>query len=694
MAKDTSDIEPTSRRSYWQRELELSHKRYATFHSDGDKTIDEYRLESGNSSNADKYNILYSSTETIRPNLYAQTPIPRVELNFKDTATQDQRDAALLLQNNLKYTLSTQSFDNVMDGVVEDILLPGLSTAWVLYIPIISTDSENNEMLADEKVEYEYVYWKDIRTGNARNWATMPWVAKAVYFTKKDAIARWGAEKASQLTYTDKNNDRDDNVGDSKALIWEIWDKINGEVLWYSDCYKHDILEVVPDPLKLKHFFPCPEPLRAIKNNRTFIPRSLYSQYRSQARTLNELTRRIRLLTEAIRVAGVYDGSQEALANLLSPTAGNKMVKVDGWASFAQQGGLKGSVEWVPLEAVVSALMQLLQAREVCKNEIYEITGFSDIVRGASKASETLGAQRIKENWAGARVKKVQKDVQRFARDLLSIAGEIIAEHYSIKSLALYGGFNIPSAQDVTANPDVASKWERFQRAVKVLRSDAKRCAAVDIETDSTIMADEAAERQDRMQFLTSASSFLQQAVPTMERAPQLAPLLSALLMFGVRTFPASRPIEEVFEQVQQGMQQNPPTPPQQNNDKQDAAATAQIAANAQKEIESAKQAAAANEANLKRDIEMQKLEQARIEEDNRHFEKMRELDLREREVAVREQELALKENVELAKLDEEATQNEHNRMMAENDAEETAINSEHSRNMAERSAEQDTDNE
>jgi hypothetical protein len=40
--------------------------------------------------------------------------------------------------------------------------------------------------------------------------------------------------------------------------------------------------------------------------------------------------------------------------------------------------------------------MELYKARDIVKKEIYEITGFSDIVRGQSKASETLGAQQIK----------------------------------------------------------------------------------------------------------------------------------------------------------------------------------------------------------------------------------------------------------------------------------------------------------
>jgi hypothetical protein len=47
----------------------------------------------------------------------------------------------------------------------------------------------------------------------------------------------------------------------------------------------------------------------------------LYSQYKSQAETLNVLTKRIRLLGEALRVVGLYDGSQPKLADVLNPAA-------------------------------------------------------------------------------------------------------------------------------------------------------------------------------------------------------------------------------------------------------------------------------------------------------------------------------------------------------------------------------------
>lgn len=697
MARSAAREEATKRRSYWSSEIAKAKKRFQNFWEAGERVIDEYRLQKADGNDAktqDKYNILFSSTETIRPNLYAQRPTVRAQLRHKDRARQDARDAVELLGNCCQYVVEEDDLDEVMENAVEDLLLPGMGNAWVRYeptfeaekgedgAPVLGDDGKPREKLLDEQICFEYVYWQDFLTGVSRGWRTVPWVAKRCWLTKDAATKRFGADKANLLTYTTReSNSRDADNSEETAEVWEIWDKRSKNVIWFADGFAGDVLDIRPDPLNLRGFFPCPRPMRAISNTRTFVPRALYSQYKTQAETLNQLTKRIRLLTEALKVVGVYDGSQAKLADLLSPNSGNKMVPIESWTSFAQDGGLKGSIEWLPIDAVVSALTQTLQAREICKNEIYEITGFSDIVRGVSKASETLGAQNIKANWAGARVKRMQKEVQRFARDLIAIAGEIIAEHCQESTIALFGGIDIPSPEEVQRDQNAMQVIERFKAAVNVLRSEGRRVASIDIETDSTILADEQIERKDRTDFLAAAGAFLQQAVPAMTATPELGPLLGAMLMFVVRTFPSSRPIEEEFDKVQKALANRPPQ--DQNKDPNGHAAKAQATqqvaqvraqtdtARIQAETQTKQQeiAAAAQ-------IDQQKLELERTAEENRHAERMAEIEvkraeltLREREVAVKEAELGIKQqqaDTQAAAQETAARTAEHGAMMAE----------------------------
>jgi hypothetical protein len=80
-----------------------------------------------------------------------------------------------------------------------------------------------------------------------------------------------------------------------------------------------------------------------------------------------------------------------------------------------------------------SGPQQLYVAREACKQVIYEITGIADIMRGQTNASETLGAQEIKPTWGTLRLKRLQREVQRYSRDLLRMMLEIAATKFSKK---------------------------------------------------------------------------------------------------------------------------------------------------------------------------------------------------------------------------------------------------------------------
>lgn len=657
MAKINTNAQTSDNKTaYWQGEIERSLKRYRSFHSDGEDTVDAYRLQKGDGANAlnkDKYNILYSSTETIRPNLYAQTPKPRCTLRNKDLATDLARFAARLMEGCLTYLQSEEDFDDLMAGAVEDYLLPGLGTAFVRYEATFqdSTDDsgnpipvpggkkgENQQELLDEMVKMDYVFWKDFLTGVARRWNQVPWVAKRLWLTKDDAMARFGTDKANELTYATRDGNGRENNPSETAEVWEIWDKTTKTVYWYAEG-QQSLLDEKSDPLKLKNFFPCPRPMRAISNTREMVPRSFYTQYKSQADTLNIMTKRIRLLSEALRVIGLYDGSQIKLADLLNPAAGNRMVAVDNWAVFAQNGGILGQVQWLPIDAVVKVLTELLQAREVAKAEIYEITGLSDIQRGVTKASETLGAQNIKAQWAGARATQMQNEVQRFARDLLALAGEVTVEHCSPMSIAIFSGIPIPDPQAVQQNPQLQQQVQLFKQACDFLKNEIRRVAAIDIETDSTLMANEAQERDDRTKFLAAAGAFLQQSVPAMEATPELGPLLGAMLMFVVRTFPSSRDVEDEFEKVQKVMEQAAGQPQNQDKDGKKAAIQQQAQA-AQMDAQIKQQ-----ELQIRQQNEQAKSQQDAQTENNRHQEKMLDLQLRQQEIQIKMRELAFKES-------------------------------------------------
>jgi hypothetical protein len=680
-----------SKVAYWREQLDKQRSAYSDFHSGGDRVIDRYRIEKANAQPAslqDRYNMLYSSTETMRPSLYAQTPKVQVTKRHRDRKQPAVQQAVDLLETTVSYAIEEIDFDEVIENVVEDYLLPGLGTAWVRYEPTFKdqVDGAGNAVNGEdgkpakvkdmENIHVDYKSWKDVLFGPCRTFKELPWAAKKEFMDKDSVTARFGRDVADRLNYLDnptKNGDRAPIVADKQAVVWEIWDKRSHSVIWISDGYD-DVLDEKPDPLKLKNFWPCPKPMRAISTTKTFVPRPFYSQYQSQAEELDNITARIRHLTNALNVRGVFDGSVTQLQALLSPTGGNKMIPVENWHQFLGQSGVNGAIQWVPIDMIVKVLMELYKARDAAKAEIYEITGFSDIVRGLSKASETLGAQQIKQDWATGRLRIMQKEVQRFCRDIVRIVAEIAAEHFSDETFAVYSGFELPPpppppppvqpGQPVPPPPVDPRQIavQQFKAALQLLRQERSRCANIGIETDSTILPDEENERKARLEFLASIGAFLQQAAPTVQQFPTMAPLLAGIMMFSVRSFRAARPIEQEFEKFQDalnamGAQGMGAKPDEGAAKAQSAVQIAQMkqqgdAARQDKELQFK-----ASEADKDRALERQKLaaqaEQARVQ-----------LQIKQVELEIKKAELALKQGQAV----QSAIDGAHDRQLASND--------------------------
>jgi hypothetical protein len=226
---------------------------------------------------------------------------------------------------------------------------------------------------------------------------------------------------------------------------------------------------------------------------------------------------------------------------------------------------MNGSIQFLPLLEISNTLTSLYAAREKVKQDLYEITGLSDIIRGASMASETATAQRIKGQFASLRLTDRQNEVARFARDIIRLKAEIMSEHFAPETLLTASGYEFMPGAD----PQV------FQQAVELLKNDTLRGFRIDIETDSTVAVDQQAEQDSRVAFLTAMGGFLQQAMPMAQQVPQAAPLMAEMLTFAVRGFKAGRQLEQAFDQFGQLVQQQaqeaqgpqeppPPDPAQQ----------------------------------------------------------------------------------------------------------------------------------
>lgn len=575
-----------------------------SWHTRARKIIKRYKDERGPADPTVRFNVLWSNVETLKPFLFAQVPNPEVERRFKDDDPVG-RVSSDVLERALTFFMHDKPFGSTMRQAVLDYLLPGRGTVWVRYVPHlqeiegtvaeegVQLTDDNDEQEVPEEVVYEevvpdYVHFEDFGHTPGRTWEEVTGVWRRVFLTREQMQARFGRDiaMAVPLDYTPQEYKRADNVTDDmkKAIVYEIWDSLTKRAIWISKSHPEP-LGVLDDPLKLDKFFPCPRPIYATLANDSLIPVPDYIQYQDQAIELDQLTARIESLTRSLKIAGVYDASIQGLERVLVEGVEAKLIPVQNWAAFAEKGGLQGGMSFLPIKEIATVLMQLYEARDKVKQDLYEITGMSDIIRGSTAPQETATAQNIKSHFATMRLDERQREVQRFARNVVGLMGSIIAGHFDQKTLQRVTGVKLLTneekslIQQAQANPQLAASIPPDQMklmqepswddVMALLRDNAERQFRIDIETDSTIAQDDAAEQQAMVQFMQTFGQMLDQGMQIVQQQPILAEVVGESLKSLARRFKAGRSLEAAIDQAIDKLvaKANQPQPDQPNPD-------------------------------------------------------------------------------------------------------------------------------
>jgi len=595
----------------WCAEIAASQKQQAKWEARAKKVEKIYNDERDiTADRSRKFNILWSNVETLRPAVYMNTPKARAVRRYHDRDP-IARLASMLLERCLETSCELYDFDNQIDQAVRDRLLPGRGQVWVFYEPQIVGGH-----LAYEDVTAEYVPWLDFLHSVCRTWNENRWVARAFYKTRSE-IGAWlqqlelDPSVAAKLTM-DVSNEGDksqEGLKDerSKCKIWEVWDKDSRQVIYVAPGSDEDaIIGMRPPPVKFRDFWPCPRPLLATTTSKSLIPTPDYALYQDQAEELNRCSERIGVLQKALKVVGIYASESAELATMLE-ASDNRMIAVKNWAMFAEGGGAKGRVEFFPVEIVMEVLKGLYEVRDQAKQTLYEVSGIGDILRGSTDPNETATAQGIKAKWGSLRVRRIQKDVMRFAADIMRLKAEVISEQFQFRTIAQMAGLDAeliakyvpqpppPQAPPAQAGPPqqqqpgqppnpVAAMQAQAQQALqaqaaqqqqqqmvaqflaqveKLLRDDASRNFRIDVETDSTLEPDMQEEKQVATEFMTAMVQFMEAAAPMASSSPEAAKLVGELLLFGVRRFDKVDQLEQVIEQaVEAAAKPKGPPPP------------------------------------------------------------------------------------------------------------------------------------
>lgn len=599
---------PLPSAQFWVLQLSMAKQDHRDFWEYGKKIETRYKAAKDATykhSRGKRLQILYSNTETTKAALYARTAKPDVRQRFTQQKNELARVAGDMMERALSYCADTTHHDRAFRKGVHDLTLPGRGVVWVEYEPTITTDpATGQEIVADQKIDDCFVYYRDFLHSPAKSWAEVWWIARRKLMTRDD-MEDAGFKDAQSIPLNwapDLETHKGKDVPDSlkRAEVWEIWHKSKKERIFVVEGHP-TVARVDPDPYGLDGFWPCAEPCQAITGNDTFIPTALFAEYEDQADDLDEITERISKLTRALKRRGIYDASIKELRNL-AKAGDNVFIPAENFGAFAASGGLKTAFQSEDLKPIAEALLGLYQQRDQLIQAIYEITGISDIMRGSSDASETLGAQQLKAQFGSARIKTMQQDVQRWIRDTLRIKAEIVAEHFQPETLLAITGMELETEAErqMREAQEMQAKMQQWQMAVQqavqtgqppppqpqpeprkptddptidavvaLLRDDRLRSYQIDVETDSTIFQDAEAEKESRTELLTAMAGFMQQWLPVVQAGgPPMMKLGFEMLEFGVRGFKAGRQLEEAIDECKEALieqaeaQANAPPPP------------------------------------------------------------------------------------------------------------------------------------
>lgn len=537
----------------WMKEIQDALTREKTYRRSGQKCVDLYEAKDADNT---PFAILYSNVEVLSPAVYNARPVPIVQRRYKD-ADPVGKAVCDVSTRMLKYLIDTEnqdydSFDDLMQPAVLDGLITNRGLTRFKFVA--------GKDRKAECVHGETVRWDKFFHGYARTWKKVPWIGFEWDMTETEVRQNFKGKAVDFTKLADLEDDsteaesREQLKGVKLVKVFEIWDKRTKKVYFFSACHMAGPLRMVDDPLGLSGFFPCPRPLNFMKKVTTLVPTPLYEHYRQQAQELNEITRRLKAIIKAIKYRGAFNSAVDGIEKMLAADD-NELVPVENVQSMPDGTGMDKLLWIVPVADLAQTAQSLYQQRESVKQVIYEITGISDILRGASVASETATAQNIKNQWGSLRLKRMQKEVQRYCREALAIMLEIASNKFELKTIVQMTGApyqTMAQKQEIMQKlqmqamqqqmmgqqppmpgqppqqppampeppPELKAQLEQpaWEQIYALMQDEIAASYKTDIETNSTIDAEAAQDKQDISELLNALSQFMNGLAPLVQQ--------------------------------------------------------------------------------------------------------------------------------------------------------------------------------
>jgi hypothetical protein len=596
---DSNDLRELGR--LWLDKIKAAEKDEKSWLDDAKKATEAYTGEDSDDASDESlgdydFNILFSNVETIVPAVINSPPAPDIRRRFGE-ADPAARTVAEVVERVIRLQVDDSSLQVELESSAQDAFLAGRGVVRLRFrsdivgqgeptnddiadaaevqdgghegveegMPLLSVEpgagagmatmagaetgaqplasalGHNGgpplETVTNERITFESVSWVDYRHGPAKRWDDRPWDAFRFCIPREDEGTSFDANLiASQLSAVETNK----RSGVSDLIGWEIWDKKKREVIFIDE--EGVVLKRIQDPLGLSQFFCIATPLQPIEINGRLKPVNPFKVYKKLADDLEVAVRRKTRLIEAMKVKGWYGTTQKDITAVLDLND-NEFAPIADAEIWAANGGLANAVAFWPFEKFIAAIQVLDGAIAQYKAWIYEVTGISDIVRGASVASETATAQNIKSQWGSLRIQKMQRMMERCARQLFVMMSEIIPTKFTQKTLEEMTAIPlIPTPQDPA---------EVVQQKLAVAQLMQQRLASyyrIDVESDSTVRADLTRQKQEVSEFLQGAAAYFQSVGPLVQQGTMPAEAAVEIFASNARMFNLGKSVEDTLE--------------------------------------------------------------------------------------------------------------------------------------------------
>jgi hypothetical protein len=314
-------------------------------------------------------------------------------------------------------------------------------------------------------------------------------------------------------------------------MVYEYYDSVLKEVRWFAD-NSEDFFQPVglagegeevdnSDLYGLTNFFPCTEPLIINQSTRNFWPIPEYFQVQDIIDDISSLVTRMLQLTRAIRVRFLFDSSIKPLASLIGENWASGEGTGMGIPNLEQslmnnKGSLSNLVAYFPTEELMNGLQAMYVAFNQRLDMFYNITGFSDLLRGqvsTQSKNETYRGLQLEGKFALNRMEPYQAKVQEWIKDNYQLAMELGLKMFSDETIDEY----------VTPQSLDEEDKQRYIPALDLLKNNRRGRFRMDFETDSTISINQEWKKQQAIETANAITKMMESVATTAQEMPELA---------------------------------------------------------------------------------------------------------------------------------------------------------------------------